>query len=178
MIFARACFLLPAFLFASVSLADGVKVGDQAPDVTAKDQDGKDVSIGSFKGKKAVILWFYPKAMTPGCTKEGCALRDDMEKFEKLDVQIIGVSMDQVADQKKFADKEGFKYPLLADHEGKVCEAFGVAKNMRKTKDGKELTLANRSTIVIGKDGKVLYVNHKVDIPKQNAELLELLGKK
>jgi len=152
--------------FAMVGSADEIKVGADAPDFTCKDQDGKDVALKDFKGKKAVILWFYPKALTKGCTKEGCLFRDDSAKFEEAGAQILGVSMDTVELQKKFADKEGFKYPLLADADGAIVKAYGI-KNNGKT--------CNRSTVVIGKDGKIIYVNHKVDIANQNKALLDLL---
>jgi peroxiredoxin Q/BCP len=152
--------------------AAGPKVGDKAPEFTAKDQDGKDVSLKDFAGKKAVILWFFPKAMTGGCTKEGCAFRDDIKKFEDAGAQVIGISCDKVEDQKKFAEKEKFPYPLLSDADGAIAKAYGVA--LKEAKGGH---IPNRSTFVIDKDGKLVYVNHKVDIPKQNASLLELLGK-
>lgn len=166
--FARL-FAAAALAAAVPAFADGPKVGDTAPDFTAKDQDGKEVKLSDLKGKN-VILWFYPKAMTSGCTKEGCLFRDDKPKFDKLDAVILGVSMDQVDAQKKFVEKEKFNFTLLADPEGNIVKAYGVPM----LKPG----ICNRSTVVIDKDGKILYLTHKVDIPKQNAKLLELLGEK
>lgn len=148
----------------------GPKVGDVAPDFSATAHDGKTVQLADFKGKKSVVLWFYPKALTKGCTKEGCNFRDDAEKFTAADAAILGVSFDTVEKQKEFAEKEKFPYPLLSDPKGDIAKAYGVPVSKTGT--------FNRSTVVIDKEGKISYVSHKVDIAGQNKTLLELLGKK
>ena len=100
-------------------------VGEKAPEFDLLDQDGNPTKLTDFEGKR-VLVWFYPKASTPGCTAEGCNLRDNHEAFSGKDVEIIGISMDSVKRQKNFATKQSFPYKLLADESGEVTRAFGA----------------------------------------------------
>jgi peroxiredoxin Q/BCP len=102
-----------------------LSIGAKAPDFTHLDQDGNSVSLTGFRGQK-VLLWFYPKASTPGCTVEGCNIRDHHQAFDDANVQVLGMSKDSVKRQKNFATKQGFPYPLLSDESGTTVEAYGA----------------------------------------------------
>jgi thioredoxin-dependent peroxiredoxin len=124
--------------------------GDQAPNFTAKDQDGKTHSLSDYKGKKLVIF-FYPKASTPGCTAEACDLRDNFESFKANNYRLLGVSADSAIAQTKFKEKYELPFPLLADEDKSVIQAFGVwgpKKFMGKEYDG-----IHRTTFVIDENG-------------------------
>ena len=105
---------------------DGVGVGSKAPDFTLPSQSGEMVSLKDFLGERVVILYFYPKDDTPGCTKEACAFRDEHEEFGKLDAEVIGVSSDSVESHKRFAEKHNLSFTLLSDEGGKVRRMYGV----------------------------------------------------
>ena len=105
---------------------DGVAVGSKAPDFTLPSQSGEMVSLEDFIGKKPVILYFYPKDDTPGCTKEACAFRDEHEEFGKLNAEVIGVSSDSVESHRRFAEKHNLSFTLLSDEGGKVRRMYGV----------------------------------------------------
>ncbi len=124
--------------------------GDKAPNFSALDQDGKSHSLADYKGKKLVVF-FYPKASTPGCTAEACDLNDNFERFATLNYAILGVSADSAKAQAKFKDKYGFQYPLLADEDKAVIQSFGVwgpKKFMGKEYDG-----IHRTTFIIDENG-------------------------
>jgi thioredoxin-dependent peroxiredoxin len=105
---------------------DGVGVGSRAPDFTLPSQSGEMVNLKDFLGEKLVILYFYPKDNTPGCTKEACAFRDEHEQFGKLDAEVIGVSSDSVESHRRFAEKHDLSFTLLSDEGGKVRKLYGV----------------------------------------------------
>ena len=105
---------------------DGVGVGSKAPDFTLPSQSGEMVSLKEFLGEKVVILYFYPKDDTPGCTKEACAFRDEHEEFGKLDAEVIGISSDSVESHRRFAEKHNLSFTLLSDEGGKVRRMYGV----------------------------------------------------
>jgi thioredoxin-dependent peroxiredoxin len=105
---------------------DGVGVGSKAPDFTLPSQSGEMVSLKDFLGEKVVILYFYPKDDTPGCTKEACAFRDEHEQLGKLDAEVIGVSSDSVESHRRFAEKHSLYFTLLSDEGGKVRRMYGV----------------------------------------------------
>jgi peroxiredoxin Q/BCP len=144
-------------------------VGASAPTFSAPDQSGKTVSLGDFKGKK-VVLYFYPKDDTPGCTTEACSFRDEYAEFKKRGVVILGMSPDDAESHGKFAKKFSLQFPLLADEGHKIAEAYGVwvEKNMySKTYMGVE-----RSTFVIDGEGKVAAIYRKVKPAEHTAQLL------
>lgn len=127
-----------------------LKIGDKAPDFSGFDQDGKFHQLEDYKGKKLVVF-FYPKANTPGCTAEACDLRDNFERFKANNYELLGVSADSQKAQLKFKDKFSFPFPLLADEEKEVIQTFGVwgpKKFMGRTYDG-----IHRTTFVINEEG-------------------------
>lgn len=131
-----------------------------APDFTLEDQDGNNVTLSSYRGKK-VILYFYPKDNTPGCTKEACSLRDNTTGFEGLNAVVIGVSPDKPSSHVKFRDKFTLPFTLLSDPEHKVMELYGAYGE--KVLYGKKTMGVIRSTFLIGEDGTVLKVWKKVN---------------
>jgi thioredoxin-dependent peroxiredoxin len=139
----------------------------RAPGFSVKDHNGNAVSLASFNGKK-VVLWFYPKADTPGCTVEGKGFRDDYEKFAKKNTVILGVSLDNETDNKAFAEKFNFPYPLLCDINQEIALAYEAVK-------GPEDEYASRITYVIGEDGNILEAISQVDTKTHSGDLCSRL---
>ncbi|VVV00351.1 Putative peroxiredoxin bcp [Mesonia oceanica] len=147
-----------------------LKVGDAAPQFSAKDQDGNVHELSDYKGKKLVVF-FYPKASTPGCTAEACNLRDNWEVFQEKGYEILGVSADSAKRQTNFKNKHELPFPLLADEDKEVINAFGVwgpKKFMGKEYDG-----IHRTTFIIDEEGKIEEVIGKV---KTKAHAEQILG--
>ena len=147
-----------------------LKVGDAAPQFSAKDQDGNVHELSDYKGKKLVVF-FYPKASTPGCTAEACNLRDNWEVFQEKGYEILGVSADSAKRQTNFKNKHELPFPLLADEDKEVINAFGVwgpKKFMGKEYDG-----IHRTTFIIDEEGKIAEVIGKV---KTKAHAEQILG--
>ena len=151
-----------------------LEVGKKAPDFKLKDQDGKTVSLSDFKGKD-VVLYFYPKDDTPGCTKEACSFRDELPRFDKIDAVILGVSPDSVDSHKKFAEKFELPFTLLSDENKKVVEAYDVWKE--KNNYGKKYMGVERTTYVIDKEGKIKKIFNKVKVDGHSEEVMEALKK-
>lgn len=153
------------------------KVGNMAPAFTLKDQDGNKVSLKDFKGKKNVVLYFYPKAMTPGCTVQACGIRDNKKEFDKRDTVVLGVSPDAVERLPRFIEKQDLNFTLLSDEDHKIAEKYGCW-GMKKFM-GKEFMGLIRTTFIIGKDGRLLKVMDKFKTKTHHedvlAELDELL---
>lgn len=149
-----------------------LKEGAKAPAFTLPDDAGNPVSLKDFKGRK-VVLFIYPKDNTPGCTQEACDFRDQWDKFKKKGAVVLGLSKDNVAGKKKFKDKYGFPYPLLADEDRKVLEAYGVwqEKNMY----GKKVMGISRTTFLIDEEGKIARIWPKVKIPGHVDEVFAAL---
>ncbi|WP_228851709.1 thioredoxin-dependent thiol peroxidase [Aegicerativicinus sediminis] len=146
-----------------------LKAGDKAPEFTSKDQSGNKVSLSDFKGKK-VVLFFYPKADTPGCTAEACNLNENLEQFKANNYEVIGVSADDEKKQTKFKDKYNLRFPLLADDSKEVINAYGVwgpKKFMGKEYDG-----IHRTTFVINEDGVIEEVISKVKTKEHSSQIL------
>lgn len=144
--------------------------GDKAPHFESTDQNGNTVSLNDFKGKK-VILYFYPKDMTPGCTKEACNLRDHNSELKEKGFEIVGVSADDEKKHAKFAEKYDLNFPLLADTEKEVIQAYGVwgpKTFMGKTRDG-----IHRTTFVIDENGVIEHVIKKVKTKEHAEQILE-----
>jgi peroxiredoxin Q/BCP len=151
-----------------------MQAGDLVEDFTLPDQDGNPVTLSSFAGKP-VVLFFYPKADTPGCTIEACGFRDHFAKLQKAGVVVLGISRDTVKAQKKFQVKYELPYPLLADADHVICNRFGVIKE--KSMYGKKVTGIERTTYVIGPDGKLIHEFNKVKPEGHAEEVLALLKK-
>ncbi|WP_438588837.1 thioredoxin-dependent thiol peroxidase [Dubosiella newyorkensis] len=143
-----------------------LEVGTKAPDFTLQDQDGKDVSLSDLKGKK-VILYFYPKDNTSGCTKQACAFKELYPDFMEKDAIVLGVSKDSVASHKKFQEKYQLPFELLSDPEHKVIEQYDVWKE--KSMYGKKYMGIVRSTYLIDEEGNIKKALEKVK-PQQNPE--------
>lgn len=150
------------------------KIGNLAPDFTLNNQDGKPVRLKDFKGKHAVVLYFYPAAMTPGCTVQACGLRDTSKELGKFGAIALGVSPDKEAKLRKFADRDGLNFDLLSDPDHAVAEAWGCWG--KKKFMGREVTGILRTTFVIGKDGKLRHIMDKVATKTHHADVLALLG--
>lgn len=169
--------------------ADAVdlKVGDPAPKFEAPDDTGAVWKSTDHVGKKVVVVYFYPADMTGGCTKQACGFRDDLAKLAEQGVEVVGVSGDSVRNHQLFKKAHSLTFPLLADTEAKVADAFGVPytkgeKSVKATIDGKEETLVrtvteSRWTFVIGKDGKIAAKNTKVNAAEDSKAILELVAK-
>jgi thioredoxin-dependent peroxiredoxin len=152
-----------------------LEAGVPAPSFTAKDQDGKTVSLEEYRGKK-VILYFYPKDDTPGCTAEACAFRDNLPKFSLLGVGVLGVSVDDEGKHRKFADKFQLPFRLVADTEKSIVEAYGVW-GLKKFM-GREYMGTNRVTYLIDEQGVIEKVWPKVKPAQHAEEVLDYLQKK
>jgi peroxiredoxin Q/BCP len=149
--------------------------GDIVEDFTLPDQDGNPTTLSQFAGSP-VILFFYPRADTPGCTIEACGFRDHFLKLQKAGVVVLGISRDTVKAQKKFAEKYDLPYPLLADADQAICNRFGVIKE--KNMYGKKVTGIERTTYVIGPDQKLIHEFNKVKPEGHAEEVLALLKNK
>ena len=148
--------------------AEPLKVGEKAPVVSAKTDDGSTLNLGDvYKKNNYTLVWFYPKALTGGCTKQGCSLRDASAELKKYGAAVIGVSLDNVEAQKKFKETNNFPFPLLADTDKKVVKAFG--------QNG--IAFASREAYLINKEGKVVYYD-KGQTDKQAEMVLAFLKAK
>ncbi|CUU04854.1 peroxiredoxin Q/BCP [Candidatus Thermokryptus mobilis] len=158
---------VPSFIFLLFSVKGGkLKVGDIAPDFTLEDAFGNKYTLSNYRGKSPVVIYFYPKANTPGCSKQACGIRDEWSKFEQLGVPVFGVSVDSKKSLKKFIDKYSLNFPLLSDESKKVCKDYGVL-NL--------LGFANRVTFIVDKEGKIAHIIDKVDVETHAKEVLDLV---
>ncbi len=139
-----------------------LQIGDIAPDFSLPADGGNQVTLSSFKGQKLVI-YFYPKDDTPGCTTESCGFNDALNAFKKLNTAIIGISKDSVAKHDKFKAKYKFDFPLASDEESDVCERYGVWQE--KSMYGKTYMGIERSTFLIDENGKIAHIWRKVKVP-------------
>ena len=140
-----------------------VKAGDNAPDFEGPTTEGKTLGLKDFLGKKNVVLYFYPKDDTPGCTKEACSFRDNLQPIRSLGAEIIGVSVDSVESHKKFSTKFSLPFPLISDKEKRIAKAYGVLRVTGTT---------NRVTFIIDKNGKIAKIFPKVDVSKHTEEVV------
>jgi peroxiredoxin Q/BCP len=149
-----------------------LKEGDRAPDFTAKDQNGKTVSLADYKGKN-VILYFYPKDDTPGCTAESCSFRDNYQSLLSKGFEVIGVSTDDEKSHKKFETKYNLPFTLIADNDKHIVEAYGVwvEKNMY----GKQYMGTARTTFIIDGNGIISHLISKVDTKDSSRQVLDLI---
>jgi peroxiredoxin Q/BCP len=151
-----------------------IETGAQAPDFTLPDQDGSDVTLSEFRGQ-TVVLYFYPKADTPGCTTQACGIRDHRADYEAAGAVVLGVSPDTVKDVRKFADKQSLNFRLLADADHGVCDLYGVWGE--KSMYGRTYWGAIRSTFIIDAGGTVVHVIPKASPKTHDADVLKVLAK-
>ena len=147
-----------------------VRVGQTAPDFTLQDQSGNPVTLSQFIGHHTVVLYFYPKDDTPGCTKEACSFRDDIARFEALNARVLGVSIDGLDSHRAFAEKYRLNFPLLSDEDHRVSRAYGVFSSFAG------FSYAKRTTFVIAPDGTIGRIFTDVDPNDHAAELLRYLN--
>jgi peroxiredoxin Q/BCP len=150
-----------------------LSVGQKAPSFSLKNQDGDTVSLSDFAGKKTVVLYFYPKALTPGCTTQACSIRDSQSEFAEVNAVVLGMSPDPVELIKKFQDKYSLNFHLLSDLGHKVAEAYGVWGE--KSMFGKLTQGLRRITFIIGKDGLIKHVMPKVNTKTHHDDVLEFI---
>jgi peroxiredoxin Q/BCP len=154
-------------------MLDGmIETGAQAPDFTLPDQDGTDVTLSDFRGQ-TVVLYFYPKADTPGCTTQACGIRDHRADYENAGAVVLGVSPDPVKAVKKFADKQSLNFRLLADEDHAVCDLYGVWAE--KSMYGKTYWGAQRSTFIVDAGGTVAHVIPKASPKTHDEDVLKAL---
>ena len=150
-----------------------LKEGDKAPAFTSKDQNGNLVSLDQFSGKK-VVLYFYPKDSTPGCTAEACDFRDNYQGLKSKGIEVLGVSVDDEKSHQKFITKYELPFTLLADTDKAIVEAYGVWGE--KSMYGKKYMGTNRTTFIIDEDGNIAHIITKVDTKAPTAQVLELIS--
>ena len=146
-----------------------LEIGNKAPEFTLLDQDGNDVSLSDFAGKK-VVLWFFPKASTPGWTVEGQGFRDELQKFKDKNTVVVGMSADSEKKQRKFCDKQGFEYPMLGDEGKETLRAYGVWG--KKKFMGREYEGIFRNTYVIDENGIIENLYKKVNVKTHAQDIL------
>ena len=154
---------------AAVIKGESLRVGDKAPGFKLSDQNGKEVSLSDFKGRN-VVVYFYPRALTPGCTVQACGLRDVWTELKKLDVVILGISGDTPKKLKQFEEKKDLNFTLLSDEDHSVAEAYhcwGLKKFM-----GREFMGILRQSFFINGEGKIVHILHKVDTGKHHEEVV------
>lgn len=146
-----------------------LKIGEKAPSFSGKDQDGKQHNLEDYKGKK-LVLFFYPKASTPGCTAEACNLRDSWNQFEENGYKIVGISADSMKRQKNFQEKQNLPFPLLADEDRQIIEAYGVWEPKKFM--GKSYNGIHRTTFVIDEEGILEDIIDKVKTKDHASQIL------
>jgi peroxiredoxin Q/BCP len=144
-----------------------IKTGETAPAFEGPTSDGSKLSLKDFIGKKKVVLYFYPKDDTPGCTKEACSFRDNIKSLRELGAEIVGVSLDSVESHGKFTDKYHLPFPLISDKDKQVATAYGVLKDAG--------TSTSRVTFIIDKKGKIAKIFPKVDVTNHTEEVVAAL---
>lgn len=146
-----------------------LKIGDKAPEFQGKDQEGKNISLDNFKGKK-VVLYFYPKDNTPGCTDQACDLRDNISSLKKAGYEVLGVSIDDEKSHQKFIQKFSLPFTLIADTDKKIVEAYGCW--VEKSMYGKKYMGTARTTFLIDEKGIITNIIEKVNTKQHTAQIL------
>jgi len=172
------------FFITAVSAQQGLNIGEKAPEFRAQADDGSVWDIDKFLGKSNIVVYFYPAAMTGGCTKQACAYRDNQQALHSADAVVVGISGDKVENLKLLKQAEKLNFALLSDEKGEIAKAFGVplgeGGTIKRTVEGSEFDLlrgvtAKRWTFIIGKDGKIVYKNETVNAEKDTEEVLAFL---
>jgi len=159
-------------------------VGDKAPSFTAKDDNGDSWSTDQIYGSSILVIYFYPAAMTGGCTKQACSFRDDKANFDKMDAVVVGISGDEIQNLQYFKEAHDLNFPLLSDPDGSIAKRFGVplrdGGSITRNIDGKDVTLergvtSSRWTFIIDKSGKIVYKNSEVNAEKDSETTLSII---
>lgn len=169
----RTLFLTLTFFIYSMQIFSQSKlnIGDKAPDFTGKDQDGKQITLSAYKGKK-VVLYFYPKDQTPGCTQEACNLRDNISSLSDEGYEVLGVSTDDEVSHKAFQEKYNLPFSLVADTDKSINQKYGVW--VEKERDGKKFFGTARVTFIIDENGMITNIIDKVDTKDHATQILKL----
>jgi peroxiredoxin Q/BCP len=179
-------FLITAlFMSASTILSSqGVSVGDKAPVIKSTTDDGSTWDMDNYLGKDYIVVYFYPGAMTSGCTKQACSYRDRKDELQATGAVVVGISSDNPENLRLFRKAENLNFPLISDSNGELAKKYGVPLGsggaIKRTVEGKEFDLVRdfsekRWTFIIGKDGKVIYKNDSVDPEKDSEEVIAFL---
>jgi len=180
-LFASAFMILGSF---SLYGQHGLSVGDRAPQFKAPADDGSSWDISKFLGKNYIVVYFYPAAMTGGCTKQACSYRDHRDDLQAEGIVVVGISGDKVENLKLFKQAENLNFTLLSDEKGEIAKMFGVPAGeggaIKRTVGGYEHELfrgvtARRWTFIVGKDGKIIYKNEAVNAEKDTEEVLDFI---
>ncbi len=155
-------------LFGCGGNADNLNINDKAPDFTLSDADGNVYTLSSFKGRSPVVIYFYPKAGTPGCTDQACGIRDEYQKFEDNNIAVLGISVDSPGAIKEFENKYGLNFPLLSDEDKEVSKKYDVLN---------DLGFANRITFIIDKDGKIADIMRDVNVETHADDVFAIASK-
>ncbi|WP_185230656.1 thioredoxin-dependent thiol peroxidase [Teredinibacter franksiae] len=150
------------------------KIGNKAPAFTLKNQNGEEVKLSSFVGSKNVVVYFYPKAMTPGCTVQACGIRDTETDFAKLETVVLAISPDPYPRLKKFEEKQDLNFYLLSDEDHAIAEKYGVW-GLKKFM-GREFMGILRTTFIIGKDGRLKHLMNKVKTKSHHDDVIEYIS--
>jgi thioredoxin-dependent peroxiredoxin len=142
-----------------------LKEGNEAPDFTLEDAFGNDYTLSFYEGKNPVVIYFYPKAGTAGCTKQACGIRDELQKFKEKDIKVFGISTDPIEKIEKFVEEYRLNFPLLSDEDKSVSESYGVLR---------ESGLANRMTFIINKEGLIERIIEVKDVDTHAEEVYEI----
>jgi peroxiredoxin Q/BCP len=170
----------------NLTAQQGISVGDKAPLFSAKTDDGSVWDIRDHIGKDYLVVYFYPGALTSGCTKQACSYRDHQNELKSVDATVVGISGDKPENLRLFRKAENLNFPLLSDEKGDIARLYGVpvgqGSSFRKTVDGKEYELerdvtAKRWTFIIDRDGRIIYKNDAVNPEKDTQEVLSFLKK-
>lgn len=182
----RICvFLILFFVSLSMSGQQSISVGDKMPVFKAVADDGSAFDISKFIGKSYIVIYFYPGALTSGCTKQACSYRDHLNDIQTADAMVVGISGDKIQNLRLFRQAENLNFPLLSDEKGDIARAFGVpvgeGATFKTTVEGSEHELARditikRWTFIAGKDGKIIYKNEAVNPEKDSEEVLNFLS--
>ena len=164
MVLSIICLLGISIAQTSAKLSEGMK----APDFTLQNYQGKSFKLSSYKGKSSVVIYFYPKAGTPGCTKQACGIRDDLNKFKDKNIIVLGISIDSKHDIKRFVYENNLNFPLLADNKKLVTEKYGVLRD-----DGK----AKRVTFIIDREGKIEKIIKVTDVSTHSHDVFEIASR-
>jgi peroxiredoxin Q/BCP len=164
---------------------ESLSVGDKAPVFKAVADDGSSFDLGKYIGSRYIVVYFFPGALTAGCTAQACSYRDHIEDLSSANAMVVGISGDNINNLKLFKQAENLNFPLIADEKGTIAKTFGVplgqGGSITRTVDGKEYELTRdisirRWTFIIGKDGKIIYKNESVNPQKDSEEILAFLG--